>query len=287
MVTKDICSYEVVARRIKGSSHKINGKNNQDNYLIRELGEITIVSVADGHGSEKCFLSEYGSKIATHVFCDMITSMYLKSRNSLSVFYDRLMDIREEQLPKHLIKNWQIQVTKDYQKRNAIQTKITDESEIIEKYGTTLIGLVLSKEFYFACQIGDGDIIAKYDEGKTARLISTEKFLGVETKSMCSKNAWIDVEISFSRPSNNLELPVLFLIATDGLSNSYVNDKAFLKIAEDYLRWIKTDDLNSISHKIPNILRNTSIKGSGDDITLAIIANMDRIREKHPNELSI
>jgi hypothetical protein len=71
-------------------------------------------------------------------------------------------------------------------------------------------------------------------------------------------------------------LPALVLLATDGYPNSFRSDQDFLKIGSDYLAAIGQQGLSKLAGELPEILRETSRLGSGDDITLAILQRDSR-----------
>ena len=57
-------------KSVKGATHARNGMPLQDSFKIDEVSEnVTIIAVADGHGSEKCSKSKNGSQIAVNTFC--------------------------------------------------------------------------------------------------------------------------------------------------------------------------------------------------------------------------
>lgn len=60
---------------------------------------------------------------------------------------------------------------------------IKDKEAIYALYGSALIGLVLTTEFLFAFQLGDGDII-KVSENGAENVIEADKILGTETHSL-------------------------------------------------------------------------------------------------------
>ena len=57
----------VFGKSVKGATHEKNGLPLQDNCKIEEISDkITIIAVADGHGSSKCPRSDRGSLIAVN-----------------------------------------------------------------------------------------------------------------------------------------------------------------------------------------------------------------------------
>ena len=63
----------VFGKSVKGATHEKNGLPLQDNCKIEEISDkITIIAVADGHGSSKCPRSDRGSLIAVNTFCTVM-----------------------------------------------------------------------------------------------------------------------------------------------------------------------------------------------------------------------
>lgn len=68
----------VFGKSVKGATHEKNGLPLQDNCKIEEISDkITIIAVADGHGSSKCPRSDRGSLIAVNTFCTVMKNYLL------------------------------------------------------------------------------------------------------------------------------------------------------------------------------------------------------------------
>lgn len=66
----------VFGKSVKGATHEKNGLPLQDNCKIEEISDkITIIAVADGHGSSKCLRSDRGSLIAVNTFCTVMKKL--------------------------------------------------------------------------------------------------------------------------------------------------------------------------------------------------------------------
>ena len=63
-------------------------------------------------------------------------------------------------------------------------------------------------------------------------------------------------------------MPKLILLATDGYYNSFKDEMGFRKIGIDYLDILETYGQQFMDSKLEVLLKETSQKGSGDDITL-------------------
>jgi serine/threonine protein phosphatase PrpC len=281
MVIQKGSGYRVFATKAKGAIHRLNDIPNQDAWKITYLDNVIIVAVADGLGSNRCKYSKYGSRIAVKVLSDMISEIYKNTACHNAEFFTALGKFRHDELPKNMEACWKERVKQHYV--NEINTGDPNPGkEIYELYATTLLGIVLTKDFYFAIQIGDGNIISVYDDESVENVIEPDRQLGVETYCLSQTEAWTKFATNIVQPREN-NSPILFLLSTDGLANSYANNQAFYQVGIDYLRWIKEKGFENVQEKIHNILRTTSEKGSGDDITLALAVNDNVINPEGGN----
>lgn len=87
---RDFMKRYVFGKSVKGATHEKNGLPLQDNCKIEEISDkITIIAVADGHGSSKCLRSDRGSLIAVNTFCTVmktICSIMEKKRMVLRIW---------------------------------------------------------------------------------------------------------------------------------------------------------------------------------------------------------
>jgi len=173
--------------------------------------DIKIISIADGHGSSSCPYSQKGSSIATNVFCDVMIEYANNFENKLDELFDFLNNEGNvTYITKYIVSEWVKRINNEWVKKektllnkkkmvhslsdndNAITIskiqKISDE-DIWKKYGTTLLGMLITKKFIFALQLGDGDIIY-VDKDNFKPVIENEKILGVETHSISKPESW-------------------------------------------------------------------------------------------------
>ena len=101
----------VFGKSVKGATHEKNGLPLQDNCKIEEISDkITIIAVADGHGSSKCPRSDRGSLIAVNTFCTVMKNYLLnygKEKDGLTnlvTFLNREGDMRFAQ---DICEEWQ------------------------------------------------------------------------------------------------------------------------------------------------------------------------------------
>ena len=83
----------IYGKSVKGASHVRSGMPCQDSFRIEEISpDLSIVAVADGHGSEKSPKSKNGSTIAVNVFCSVMGNYmqnYADSLDDLVTYLNR------------------------------------------------------------------------------------------------------------------------------------------------------------------------------------------------------
>lgn len=144
-----------------------------------------------------------------------------------------------------------------------------DVKSIYKAYGSTLLGLLIAKNFVFAYQLGDGDILFVSNDS-IERVIEPDRILGVETHSLCREHSWEKALTVARRIELVDQLPVMFSLSSDGYSNSYSSDAEFYHTISDYLSMLGEHGARAVSEALLEWLSETSAMGCGDDITMLI-----------------
>jgi serine/threonine protein phosphatase PrpC len=250
------CAAHWVALRgcIKGRSHCLC----QDYCDVRpdEGGEI-VAAVADGHGGQRYLRSHRGAELAVDVAIALGERILEESHGG---------DLR---LVKEKIEGNPL--SPEEQERLASPAPLTTEEKVI-LYGTTLL-LVLAAPRFVAClQIGDGDILELQADGSVSRPIPRDPTLiANETTSLASLKPRL-ARYSFQEFETQSAAPSLVLLATDGYSNSFVDDAAFRQVAADYVGHLGLEDgVAKVRKDIQAWLQETSDQGSGDDLSVVLL----------------
>ncbi|HAG69994.1 MAG TPA: hypothetical protein DCL38_08475 [Lachnospiraceae bacterium] len=248
----------------QGASHNRAGIEWQDHWRkIDYVKGVSIISVADGHGSDKCPYSAEGARLATRVFCNLMLEYYnsYDDLSTLETFLNREGDVR---LARTIDLSWKEEVL-SAQEREGRDIGLS-EREIYTLYGTTLLGMMITEGFVFSLQIGDGDIVFA-DRENTGFLVDADRLLGVETHSLSSENAWKNAVTAVMNKEPDEGLPYMYMLSTDGFSNSFANRGAFLATCREYYEMIGKHGVKTIKEHLKGWLRETSELGCGDDIT--------------------
>ena len=191
--------------------------------------------------------------------------------------------IATEGLPQEIVRQWTEVVEQELAAKpltaDELQTLEAKDREAVERnpllaYGSTVLAVAVTKQFILYMQLGDGDIVHVSDEGEPTRpLPKDDRLFANETTSLCAPGAWKDFRVQFQVISERQ--PALIMLATDGYINSYQSEEGFLKVGTDILKMIRDEGPEKVKHELHDWLTETSEKGSGDDITLGLVARTD------------
>lgn len=262
----------IIGESIQGYTHIQRNLECQDRKLSRELEDGSLVlSVADGHGSRSCPYSGTGAELAVNTFCKLIEELHSGFQNAGDLLSDYLNHQGSLKFAQTVERAWKEDVQAYHLKVGLpmpmTQTGEEDLNALYRLYGTTLLGLLIAPTFVFAFQIGDGDITYA-DDGGVQPVVVADKLLGVESHSLCSREAWKKAVSAVHFQPWEQHLPCAFLLSTDGLSNSYADDEAFGQTCAQYFEALKTYGPDAVEENLPEWLSETSRLGCGDDTTL-------------------
>ena len=140
-------------------------------------------------------------------------------------------------------------------------------------YGSTLLLAVVAPRWLACAQIGDGDVLAVYPDGRSAVPVPGDDRLdGLRTTSLCQQ----DASDAFRVGVHDLhEVPLLaLLLATDGFSNAQAADPWQPGVGRDLAQWAAEYDHDWFNTQVPQWAeRCASAQGSGDDTTVVLLLN--------------
>lgn len=280
----------IFGESVIGESHKRHGVEKQDSFLIIDSehkhnrknkyykhisDDVRIVSVADGHGSAACPYSKTGSQTAVNVFCDIMAEYCAKYKEDLSGMFQSFNKEGEtSRLAKSIVSEWERRI-KEVHKLNGREVPVKDDGSvdnesIWKQYGTTLLGMLITEEYAFTLQLGDGDIIY-VDDNTVEPVIEGDKILGVETHSISKPDSWKRVLTTVILLDSIKTQSYMYLLSTDGMANSHSSQDEFYKTCKDYYKLIKEHGIDAVKTNLKRWLSETSELGCGDDITVVIV----------------
>lgn len=273
--------YDVFNTHVIGASHIRKDKVCQDftGSYCDEL--MKVVAVADGHGSDKYIRSDRGAKFAVESALSNI-KQFVEDSSSFENLNDELMSQLMEQVGKSIISSWNDKVNE-----NLIQNPLNDDemnilvnnskNELIAErmYGTTLIAIALTKNYWFGLHIGDGKCVVLNEDGSFTQPIPWDDkcFLNTTT-SMCDEDALSEFRYFISE-----KLPIAIFINSDGVDDSYPifeNEKYLSKVYGAILKTFMDNGMDSGLDEVSNFLKILTDKGSGDDVSIAGILSIEK-----------
>jgi len=267
--TSDIyktATHSCFAVKVKGFTHVKNGSNCQDAFCCKSINangkDIIIVAVADGHGSQKYYLSEFGARFAVDCMCSVFES-YFDEYISIRELYD----VVRTDFPPKFYQTWCEIVEKDYEGREP-QNQNEERNEIHKKYGTTaMFCLVVENAFIFGKL--DGNITIYKNSEYYESIKDDDNLIGTEAYTVSKKdNALKKWGFGIIYDADFLTL------STDGLRMSFGEDddpKLFYNAISEIYNYICKHGESTARDSLPTFLNRCSKDGSGDDITICCI----------------
>ncbi len=287
--------WRIIGETVRGASHLRSGTPNQDAILqVRESSvELPLVlSVSDGHGSDKCFRSDRGSRMAVAIGADLMRGVV----NSVQKHSDasQIESSIKATLPAKFARRWKQAVEADLERepltekelgrleaKDSLRARKLVESHPLIAYGATTLTIGLTHTFVICLQLGDGEIITVSETGEVSKpLPEDERLIANETTSLCTDTAAQDFRLACIPLTDSP--PALILMTTDGYANSFTDDAGFLKVGSDILEMIRTDGFDSVNRSVKGWLEEATRMGSGDDCTLGIICRLDALEVRAP-----
>ncbi len=291
---KSASQWRVIKESVRGASHLRSGLPNQDSAFSfpEQGGPRVLLAIADGHGSAKYFRSDRGARFAVAAAAAMLDPLLKETLETAGL--SAIKRWATDQLPQKLVRAWRERVEEDFtnekftsKERNMlIENENPAAWEAVKAdnfipYGSTILAAIVTELFALYVQLGDGDILAVSESGEVTRPIQADqRLMANETTSLCSHKAWDDFRVHFQVLPEPKAAPALILISTDGYANSFRDEQAFTRVGSDLLQMIRFEGLDEIRDKLPEWLNDASKQGSGDDISLGIIAREQAIIQR-------
>jgi serine/threonine protein phosphatase PrpC len=252
---------------------------------LRVKPQCCIAIVADGHGGDEFFRSSKGAQFAAESTRKCIIDFLEMKKNK------KPTETEVRQLIKSILKTWNEKVqthlgitpfgnSELIQLSDEIRAKyLAGEKDPRHAYGTTLIAAVKCDTFWFGFHIGDGKCTVLNQDCSFSQPIPWDErcFLNVTT-SVCDDDSAETARIYVSNDSDGNPLGIF--LCSDGIDDSYpVNDnekylsKFYRSLALNFI----DKDFEKAFNDVREVLPLLSKKGSGDDMSLSCILNIDGI----------
>ena len=252
-----------IACTVIGASHQRKGKLCQDaslssSFISKDGEELHLMVVSDGHGGERYWLSDVGSRLACEEAAKAVEAAVKKYCLDDQAKWQHML---AEELPKAIHSQWLDAIHQDWKN----QEKTDLEEFCSQLYGCTLGLVLMAPQWWGHTGLGDWDLVTIQD-GK-AELVSEEKDLIAAceaTASLSMANAGQQFKSRCNLlPIDQAQSGIHLLMSTDGIRKSCATDEDFLALC------IYFADLNK-ADEIGQALSEITSQGSGDDVSVAI-----------------
>lgn len=269
-----------------------------------------ICVVADGHGSDNYPRTDRGSQFAVDAALKQIrtfvSSIYNPdpenaelSKKESKELIDKLLytDINETHLLKNLsqsiLKKWYEYVECDVEENPFQESEMTNVAEkykrkylsenvnerrVEKAYGCTLIAYVVTEDFSFGIQIGDGKCVVIDQNGTISEPIPWDENCQLNvTTSICDSDA--SDEFRFFVTNGK---PAAVFCGSDGIDDSYANVEEIYELYRSILKVFVEHGIEVGKSEIKEYLPILTKKGSGDDVSIALVMDIQRVAELAP-----
>jgi len=288
----------------QGESHKVDDKPCQDaSFSAVYDNGLAMAIVCDGHGGERYFRSDVGSRMATEVIRDSVKTFVENVDKSLFVGkpYTAVeaitseeviskqtpVDINFRQLFSSIIYQWNQKIadhamntTISEWEQQHVDQKYLDElknSETYEKlYGCTLMVYVQTPDYWFAFHLGDGKCISFQQDPFWHEPIPWDErcFLN-KTTSLCDSNAINEFRYCYQGDG---QFPMVVFLGSDGMDDSFGEDANLVNFYIQMVKMLVTEGKEATIKSIESDLPQLSKIGSKDDMSVAFVYNLDELK---------
>lgn len=283
-------SYSSFAYSCIGENHIKKGIVCQDSSLNVTNSRYSFAATADGHGS-LCYLrTDRGSEYAVDCAQSCVDEFLRNLKDTDADLNNE--DERDElffQLWKSIVSRWHSNAEEDFRFEPFSQEELDRIPEqfdyyrerylsgrYIEAYGTTLAFAVVTEDFAFCAQIGDGSCVAINEDGEVYEPIPKDpRCHDNVTTSMCQDDAALSARFVYF-PKDSIP-PVIFL-GTDGIENSYWSEKQLFGFYRGLALTFSENGSDEAVRQLAMFLPEMTRRGSGDDVTCAGVIDYDRLK---------
>lgn len=294
----------------QGESHKATNKVCQDYSYVEITNDLTIAVVCDGHGGERYFRSDIGSKVAAEVTAECMRlfiegidkNIFLgkpfTQHNALSTEvknndYHKGTEVEKvmRQLFSSIIYNWREKILS-----HAIANPLTENEVAVvpqkaqqefannvgheKTYGCTLMCYVQTADYWLAFHIGDGKCIAFDEEGRWSEPIPwDDKCFLNKTTSLCDSSAIDEFRFCYAGDGS---FPLSVFLGSDGIDDSFGETPNMINFYVQILKTIAKSSVEEAKASIEEALPELSKIGSKDDMSVVCVFDENRLSDVVP-----
>ena len=263
----------------QGYNHIKVSKECQDASGAYSDDDMSIIVVADGHGSDNYPRTARGSSFAVDAAIAAIKE-FVKTVTDEKIDIDPQQEKQTEsqmrELSANILKRWHDSVDQDITEHPLDERELEKVSEKYKQryqsgnynakaYGTTLIAICATANYWFGLHIGDGKCVTFEANGSCNEPIPWDDTCQSNiTTSICDEDALDEFRYYCSK-----KLPLAVFIGSDGVDDSYANNEELYAVYRAMIRIFEEHGADTVKQEIKEFLPKTSKNGSGDDVSIA------------------
>ncbi len=286
-----------------GASHIRKGTVCQDSSVSKIADGYCYCAVSDGHGGDSYFRSDRGSGFAVRAFCECVEQAFSGGSessddspnlsNKAKNFYEAILSCATEKqvnerlfwLARSVVMRWNALVEEDLSAEPFSESELEKVSQKTRQkyqsgeyapraYGATLIGAVVTEDFWFGLHIGDGKCVVFDRSGEPREPIPWDErcFLNITT-SICDTDAAQEFRFFFEKSP-----PAAIFVGSDGIDDSFSTTLRLHNFYRVILSSFASEDELTAAADLKDYLPTLSSQGSGDDMSVGCIIDIDHIR---------
>lgn len=276
-----MAEYYQFAHSVQGYNHIKVNKVCQDASGECHFEDVSIIAVADGHGSDNYIRTDRGSKFAVSAALTAIKAFVQEAReNHLSAVPDSETELI--QISKNILARWYTQVDNDIACEPFQPEELAKVSEKYKQryasgqynakaYGTTLIAVCMTNEGWFGIHIGDGKCVELLENGTLCEPIPWDEACEQNiTTSICDSDAIEEFRYVIQKDS-----PAAIFIGSDGIDDSYSSEMELHELYRNIFIVFAEHGAEVGSNEVRDYLPKITRRGSGDDVSIAGVIRTD------------
>lgn len=272
-----------------GYNHTKINKVCEDSSDFYDDEKMHICVVADGHGSDNYPRTEYGSRFAVDAAIKSVIE-FVNTAEKEQVINDADNNYGMlNQLARSILRFWYERVEEDYREKPFAEEeleKVSDkykrrylsdnleERKVEKAYGCTLIIYVVTNDYSFGMQIGDGKCVVVDENGQFSEPIPWDDDCQLNvTTSICDDDAIEEFRFYVSD-----KIPSAVFIGSDGIDDSYANEEELYALYRSILKIFIEHGAEVGKSEIKEYLPVLTKRGSGDDVSMGLIINSEKAK---------
>ncbi len=288
---RNMNNYSSFSHTFAGAFHVKNKIICQDYSMSYNCLKYSFIAVADGHGSPQYIRTDRGAKLAVESagecieeFMDlldgaeMLLNVEKKRRKLFSMLWRNIVSLWYDKVANDYIKNpFMENELKNIPEELSDYRQYYKDGNFLVAYGTTLLFFVISREFAFGIQIGDGKCVIVADDGSAYSPIPDDPMCnGNFTSSMCQEDANNASRFCYFEKNS---IPPAVFIGTDGVDKSCWNDEQLYDLYRELAIKFAEKGFEETDKYLESFLPQISENGVGDDISCAGILNISALKK--------